>query len=220
MTKTKETKEPTNREQALKRARQCVKNISASEIGNESLLLDVDKKVTAYRDAQNNDEISDDEYYECEQDVNKVLMKAMGLTNLKTHSVISKTVRDMYRPMVAELSEKLIAEYSAETPSEIMLAQMAASAYGRYIEHSSMFSLHGQQDGITDTKNAYFSLFSKEADRAFRHFQSSISLLKQIKAPSINVTVKTKTAFIAQNQQVNAVESESNPSQYEINESK
>jgi hypothetical protein len=71
--------------------------------------------------------------------------------------------------------------------------------------------------------NGYYSQFGKEADRSFRQFQSALCLLRQFKSPPISVTVKTNTAFVAQNQQLNAMQnptSTSTKSEYEINASK
>ena len=46
-------------------------------------------------------------------------------------------------------------------------------------------------------------MISKELDRANRQFITALTTLKQIKAPSLEINVKTKAAFVAQNQQLN-----------------
>ncbi len=204
----------------LKKADKLVANISRGETAKDTLLNEVDKKVAHWREAYDDESFSEEELYDREQTMNKVLLKASGLMNLETHIHTSRTVREMYRPLVVDTTKKLIIEYQAESPSEIMLAQLAASAYGRYIEYTTQFVRHGQQDRISDTQNTFYSLFSKESDRAFRQFQSALSMLKQMKSPALNVTVKTNTAFVAQNQQVNATADNNKPHEYEINEAK
>jgi hypothetical protein len=44
----------------------------------------------------------------------------------------------------------------------------------------------------------------KELDRAERHFFTALNTLKQIKSPMLEMNIHAKTAFIAQNQQINA----------------
>ena len=70
-----------------------------------------------------------------------------------------------------------------------------------------------QVEYLTHEKNGYYSLISKELDRAHRQYITTLTLLQQIKQPSIKVNVKTKNAYIAENQQINA--SDLKPTTYE-----
>ena len=51
---------------------------------------------------------------------------------------------------------------------------------------------------------------SKHIDRANRQFITALTTLKQIKMPSLAISVKTKAAFVAQNQQLNVNPSNKN----------
>jgi hypothetical protein len=51
---------------------------------------------------------------------------------------------------------------------------------------------------------------SKDLDRAYRQFASTLTLLREIKSPTLTVNVKANTAFIAQQQQLNNNQYENN----------
>ena len=57
-------------------------------------------------------------------------------------------------------------------------------------------------------------MLSKEVDKAHRQLIMALTTLKQIKNPPVEFNVKAKTAFLAQNQQINAV---NNPVQQDEN---
>jgi hypothetical protein len=54
-----------------------------------------------------------------------------------------------------------------------------------------------------DQVSRHYSVMSKELDRANRQFITALTTLKQMKAPSIEINVTAKTAFVAENQQFN-----------------
>ena len=58
---------------------------------------------------------------------------------------------------------------------------------------------------ISSEKNGYLAILSKELDRAHRQLITALTTLRQIKNPPIEFNVKAKTAFVAQNQQINAI---------------
>ena len=70
---------------------------------------------------------------------------------------------------------------------------------------------------ITNELNNYYNFLSKEIDRAQRQYITGLQTLKQLKSPSLPVTIKTTTAYIAENQQVNSV---TQPNNDEINKHK
>lgn len=57
---------------------------------------------------------------------------------------------------------------------------------------------------ISENHRGYYSILSKELDRANRHFLSAYQTLIYLKQPPLKVQVKTTNAFIAQAQQFNA----------------
>ncbi len=56
---------------------------------------------------------------------------------------------------------------------------------------------------INQNRTAYISILSKEADRSHRQFLSALMTLKQIKAPTIEMNIKARTAFVSDKQQIN-----------------
>jgi len=116
---------------------------------------------------------------------------------------LTKVVTKEYQDLAVRLTHDLIAEYDCKTPTEMSLARMAAIAYAKSFDYSEELRNSRELDWLSPAKNGYFSMIGKEVDRANRQFMSAIMALKQIKAPSIEVNVTAKTAFIAQNQQLN-----------------
>ncbi len=130
--------------------------------------------------------------------------RALSLLNLDNHHLLLQTVGERYKGFLLEMCRQITEEYSCATASQKALAQMAASAYVRSLEYGD--KLNGQI-GINwhdKALNAYTAILSKEVDRAYRQFVSAMTLLKQMKAPELSVNIKTNTAFVAQNQQINA----------------
>lgn len=120
-----------------------------------------------------------------------------------THISLRYTVGNYYKEMVMRLCSQLIEEYSCKAPSEIGLAEIAASSLAKYLDYSELLSLTSHKPFNSMTGSS-FSALSKEVDRAQRAYVSAILTLKQLKSPSLEVKIKTTNAFIANNQQVNS----------------
>lgn len=160
---------------------------------NPDILLDkLAKKI-----AENGDKTLSDELM---QDFHKAVM-AVGLS---THLPIAETVREEYRTFLIEMVQSIEKEYDCKTPSEKALAETVASSYIRVIQFSRELTLCTKEKSLSHEKNGYYSLVSKEVDRANRHFTTALLTLKQLKSPTMEVNVKAKNAFIGQNQQFNA----------------
>jgi len=132
------------------------------------------------------------------------LEAAMPIVALDTHYLIAETVGENYRSFVIQFANDLIAEYQCDTPSEKALAENIAGAYGRILELCRRTHAAVNVDLISNENNCYYNMLSRELDHAQRQFLSSLLVLKQLKSPNLEVNIKAKTAFIAQNQQVNA----------------
>jgi hypothetical protein len=96
-------------------------------------------------------------------------------------------------------------EYLCSAPSETALAEVAANAYVRIIECSRRLNSVLHLEYLSSEKNGYYSLLSKELDRAERHFQSAIMAIKTVKSPPLTVRVTAQSAFIADKQQINSI---------------
>jgi hypothetical protein len=129
----------------------------------------------------------------------------MSLSN-DTHWDLIETFNPAYRGLANELTSQLIKEYKCETHSEKALASLSANAYLRIIDNSKRLNneLGGPGTSISENKTKYLIMLSKQIDRAHRQFISSLTTLKQIKSPTIEMNIRTKNAFIAQNQQINS----------------
>ena len=128
---------------------------------------------------------------------------ALMVFGLETHFPLSETVEKKLRPQVIEFSRQLIEEYDCTTSGEKALAQTIVSAYARILIHSGSLNAGTAATHITKAHIGFYSMLSKELDRANRHFITALTTLKQLKAPSLEINIKARTAFVAQNQQIN-----------------
>jgi hypothetical protein len=138
------------------------------------------------------------------------IKKALMDYGLDTNYPITETVAKRYGPLVIEFGHQLIKEYDCKTPSEKALAQVAVGAYGRILDYSTKLAGSLMQDWFIEERLHFFSILSKEIDRAERQFITALVTLRQIKTPSLEINVKTKNAFVAQNQQLNINPSNNN----------
>lgn len=130
-------------------------------------------------------------------------IKELLTDEIYTHIGLRYTVGNYYKEMVMRLCSQLIEEYNCKTPSEIGLAEIAASSLAKYLDYSELLSLTSHKPFNSMTSSS-FSALSKEVDRSQRAYISAILTLKQLKNPPIEVKIKTTNAFIANNQQVNS----------------
>ncbi len=127
---------------------------------------------------------------------------ALGLSN---HYHVAETTHERRQPLMLAITRELLKEYDCKTTSEITLAEMAAIHYGRVLTSSSMLASNTQGGSpISAERNGYYTFLSKEIERASRQYLATLSVLKQFKNPSVEINVRAKTAFVSQNQQINA----------------
>lgn len=130
------------------------------------------------------------------------------LGGLDNHYPLAETVDERYRSLVIELANQLIQEYNCQTPSERMLAEMVAQCYIKVLDYSKILNNALQTRYLSHELNGLCSILSKLIDKCHRQFITALTTLKQIKSPSLEVNVKTKTAFVAQKQEINAFKNE------------
>ena len=112
-----------------------------------------------------------------------------------------------YKPLAIEVARQLAQEIQCKTASEKALVQLAASAYVRAVETAKRFNgCIEVADSITHLRTAYLAILSKHLDRCNRQFITAITTLKQMRSPTIEFNIKSKTAFVSQNQQINATQ--------------
>ena len=131
--------------------------------------------------------------------------QAMTIYGLDNHMPLSETVEKRYWPLVSEFSNRLIQDYNCRTAGEKALAETVVSAYIRILVVSGRLNGVLALDSIpvSTERVGFYSMLSKELDRANRHFTSALQTLVQLKQPSLNLHLKTKNAYVAQAQQFN-----------------
>ena len=148
--------------------------------------------------------------------------KAMMALGPDTHLPLLLTVRENYQPLILELVRRIEKEYDCQSVSEVMLAEVVATSHARALDLSNRFTNLYNLEFLSHEQNGYYGLMGKEIDRAHRRMMHALSLLRQMRQPSVEVNIKTKNAFVAQNQQINTSGPE-NPlenTKNEINEPK
>lgn len=179
--------------------RKLLTNFQA-EIGPANLLKKTAELWTEYENAP-----SEAKKLEIEAKLNKKLEHASAIVALDNHMLIAEVLdKDKYRTLVIELCNQLITEYECKTSSEKMLAQTAAWAYCRMLEYSYKLNGLTRLEYLSNEKNGFYSMLSKEVDRCARQYLSAINTLKHFKQPPVTVTFKAQNAFVAQNQQINS----------------
>jgi len=150
-------------------------------------------------------DIKREEFKEPKEELQKFVYNSLMPLGLETHYPLAETVKDSYRPLVIEVARQIEKEYDCRTPSEKILAETIAGAHIRIINYSRKLNALTDEGYLTAERNGYGNMLSKEIDRAQRHLISALVILKEVKNPTIELNVKAKTAFVAQNQQINAV---------------
>jgi hypothetical protein len=134
-----------------------------------------------------------------------------SLFSLDNFYSLRELVSNWDKGRAAEFGIQLYKEYNCQTASEKALAQTVVIAFEHVIDFSRRLHIAMENTGINgviDIKTyplllKRMQIIGLELDRANRQFLTALQTLKQIKAPQIEVNVKTKTAFVAQNQQFN-----------------
>lgn len=134
---------------------------------------------------------------------NDLVVEVMLALETDTHTALMGTFNAEYRGLAKELSEQIIKEHGLVSSTEKILAELIANSFIRVIDNSRRLNNELECREITPNKNVYISLLSKQVDRANRQFLSALLTLKQLKSPTIEMNIKTKNTFVAQNQQVN-----------------
>jgi hypothetical protein len=97
-------------------------------------------------------------------------------------------------------------DYDCKTAAEKATAEVITMAYIKMVDSSRMFSDWSENKGALKMRDriGYLEVMSRQTDRACRQFIAGLAILKQMKQPPLEVTIRTKNAFVANNQQINA----------------
>lgn len=115
--------------------------------------------------------------------------------------ILAKGFSYQYRPLVKNLSLEIQGEYTCFGASEKALAHLMAQSFCQALDMQ-----YSCNELYNATRMNEFSLkrqqiFAKEMDKAYRQYLSCLQIMRSLKQPALNVTIKTQTANIA-NQQV------------------
>ena len=121
-----------------------------------------------------------------------------------------EAIEDRYRGLIQGLREELIKEFNCITYRKKALVDLAINAYSRNLTMSRFLVNTINMGHTTAILNNFLGVISKEIDRANRQFITALDTLRQFKQPELKVNVKTNTAFISQNQQINANQNKQN----------
>ncbi|MDC1205324.1 hypothetical protein N8083_00555 [Candidatus Pacebacteria bacterium] len=134
----------------------------------------------------------------------ELFFKSQHALGLDTHVPVAESVPYEHRYLITEFINRTEEEYQCETAIEKSLAEVIALSYIRIISISKTMSgyLAGQV-GVNRDINDFFTIASKELDRAHRQLTNTIMTLRQIKVVSTPMNIKANTAFISNNQQIN-----------------
>ena len=125
---------------------------------------------------------------------------------LETHYSLAEANLKPHRPLAMEVAKQIVLENDCKTASEKILAEIVVNAYIEVLTWTGkMNNCYAAGEYISDVRTRLIAVLSKELDRANRHFITALATLKQIKSPTIEFNVKAKTAFVSQNQQINAI---------------
>ena len=203
---TKQSEKSLSKDYTPEEIREMVKNTLHLTCDPRHILETTTKQVNAYLAASDKEaERIKKEMFQSHKDV----LTSLGL---ETHYALAEIVNKRHQPLVIEVARQIEKEYDCKTASEKILVQLIAGTYGKIIDYSSMLNSNIYDLGVSNEKNAYNAMLSKELDRAHRQLITALTTLRQIKNPPLELNVKAKTAFVAQNQQINTVsKSENNP---------
>ncbi|MFH1792149.1 MAG: hypothetical protein ABH819_00710 [Patescibacteria group bacterium] len=128
--------------------------------------------------------------------------KSMTLFEFDKGPLLCTSVPERFSVFALEFSKKLQDEFKCVTASEKSLAEITSLNFIRTLWIQDRIKAYLGVGSITDMGVKYLDVLSRELDRAERHYQTSLQVLKMFKSPDIKVNIKTNTAVVGQNQAV------------------
>lgn len=132
------------------------------------------------------------------------LYRSLTLLEFDKGILLVSIIPEMYRTFAIDLSRKLQTEFRCDSASGKATAELAALNFVRTMEIQRRIDSCLAKNAISEVGVKYLAVLSKELDRANRHYLTAIQVLKTMNQPPLNVSVKTQTAVIGQNQIVQA----------------
>jgi len=137
----------------------------------------------------------------------KLVQELLALHGLDNGIWTATLSRSQYYGALSKMRQDIVKKYNCKTPIELMLADRIVASYWRAMKCDMIFNhLVEKEDGsfsFDQLKVNVIKEFNKGIELANRQLNANIILLKELKQPQLNVRVKTDSAYIARNQQVN-----------------
>lgn len=132
-----------------------------------------------------------------------LLEQGMIAYGIETNYPLINGVASKHVPFLFTFAKQLKEEYNCKTPSELALVQLAALAHTKVFELTERLHAYLNDPHLSPAINGRCSIICKELDRAKRQLMTALTMLRQLKNPSIELNITAKTAFVSQNQQIN-----------------
>lgn len=121
----------------------------------------------------------------------------------RNHIPLANTTNEELQTVIVELTNDLIEQYWCNTTLEKSICEVIANAYGKIMETSKKLNRQFWAEYLSNDGINFMRVLSQEQDRAYRNYFNAINNLIEIKKPQMNINIKTKNAYIWQNQQFN-----------------
>jgi hypothetical protein len=128
----------------------------------------------------------------------------LSINTTNHHRLIMEAMRDERdRTSIAEYAEDLIKEYECKSITERSLCEVVALSYFSIMKTSKTLSQMHSVEYLSQEKNNFYSVLSKELEKQNRMYLTSLQTLRTLKSPFWWMRINAKNAFIGENQQFN-----------------
>jgi|GEM_PF-4182947 len=106
---------------------------------------------------------------------------------------------------ITKQTNRFAKEYKCTTTTEIVLAERIASAHVELMGYREVYNvwLASAERKSSPINGRDLDALSRHIDRTHRQMLATITALRQLKQPHLEVNVIARNAFVAQNQQIN-----------------
>jgi len=128
----------------------------------------------------------------------------LSLNAIETNRVLMETMDgNINKTAIAEFCDDLIEEFNCQSISEKSLCSMIASAYFNSMIASKCLRWLYNLTNVSNEKNGYYNIVGKELEKQQRIYLHSLQVLKNLKTPSLWVSIQARNAFIGDKQTFN-----------------
>lgn len=131
------------------------------------------------------------------------LIKLCLSQSLENLSIECMSIDENYRSYFIQLVRDLNKEYDCKKPSEKIIINSIALAYTHLLASTSIMQNILTLQTVHKDRTGYYSMISKDKDRAFKQYTEAMRLLIQMRQKPMKVNIKTNNAIIGENQQFN-----------------